>query len=40
MQHSSIFIVSFATVIGPPVGTASASFSLVFSMSTGIIKKC
>ena len=35
----SISIASFATVIGAPVGIASASFSLVFSMSTGIIKK-
>ena len=30
-------IASFATVIGAPVGIASASFSLAFSMSTGII---
>ena len=34
----SIFIGSFATVIGAPVGIASASFNLPFSMSTGIIK--
>ena len=34
----SISIVSFATVIGTPVGIASASFSLAFSMSTGIVK--
>ena len=32
----SIPIPSFATVIGAPVGIASASFSLVFS---GIVKK-
>ena len=35
----SISIASFATVIGAPVGMASASFSLAFSMFTGIIKE-
>ena len=35
----SICIVSFVTVIGTPVGIASASFSLTFSLSTGIVKK-
>ena len=35
----SISIVSFATIIGAPVGIASATFSLAFSMSTGIVKK-
>ena len=34
----SISIASFATVIGAPVGITSASFSLEFSVSTGIIK--
>ena len=34
----SISIASFATVIGAPVGIVSASFSLAFSMFTGIIK--
>ena len=34
----SISIASFATVIGAPVGIVSASFSFVFSISTGIIK--
>ena len=34
----SISIASFATVIGAPVGVASSSFSLGFSMSTGIVK--
>ena len=29
----------FATVIGAPVGIVSASFSLAFSISTGIVKK-
>ena len=35
----SISIASFATVIGAPVGIISASFSLAFLTSTGIIKK-
>ena len=35
----SISIASFATVIGAPVGIVSASFSLAFSISTGLIKK-
>ena len=34
-----ISIASFATVTGAPVGMASASFSLAFSISTGIVKK-
>ena len=36
---SSISIASFATVIGTPVGIASANLSLTFSLSTGIVKK-
>ena len=35
----SISIASFATVIGTPVGIASASFSLAFSFSTRLVKK-
>ena len=35
----SISIASFATVIGAPVGITSASFSLAFSICTGIVKK-
>ena len=34
----SISIASFAAVTGAPVGIRSASFSLVFSISTGIVK--
>ena len=30
---------SFTTVIGAPIGITSASFSLAFSLCTGIIKK-
>ena len=35
----SISIASFATVIGTPVGIASASLSLTFSLSTRLVKK-
>ena len=35
----SISIASFATVIGAPVGIASASLSLTFSLSTELVKK-
>ena len=35
----SISIASFAVVIGAPVGIVSASFSVSFSISTGIVKK-
>ena len=35
----SISIASFATVIGTPVGIASTSLSLTFSLSTGLVKK-
>ena len=36
---AGISIVSFTTAIGAPVGIASASFTLIFSLTTGIIKK-
>ena len=39
VTNGSISIVSFATVIGAPVGMASESFKLTFSISTGIVKK-
>ena len=35
----SISIASFAIVIGTPVGIASASFSVTFSISMEIVKK-
>ena len=35
----SISMVSFAIVIGAPVGITSVSFSLAFSILTGIVKK-
>ena len=33
-----IIIISFTSVIGIPAGIASASFTLMFSLTTGIIK--
>ena len=39
ITSGSISIASFATVIGIPVGIASASPSLTFSLSAGLIKK-
>ena len=32
-------IISFTTIVGAPVGIASASFTLIFSLTTEIIKK-
>ena len=34
-----ISIISFTSVIGIPAGIASASFTLIFSLATGIMKK-
>ena len=34
-----VSIISFTIVVGAPVGIASASFTLIFSLTTGIIKK-
>ena len=34
----SISIASFETIIGAPVGIASPSLSLTFSLSTGLVK--
>ena len=39
VTNGRISIASFATVIGVPVGIVSASFSLAFSLFTGIMKK-
>ena len=39
IASGGISIASFATIIGAPVGIASASFSFAFSISTGIVKK-
>ena len=34
-----VSIISFTSIIGVPVGIASASFTLIFSLTTGIAKK-
>ena len=34
-----VSIISFTSIVGAPVGIASASFTLIFSLATGIIKK-
>ena len=39
VASGSISIASFATVIGVPIGTTSASLSLGFSLLTGLVKK-
>ena len=39
VTSGTLFIASFATVIGAHIGIESASFSLALSMSTRIIKK-
>ena len=36
---SGVSVISFTSIIGAPVGIASASFTLIFSLATGIVKK-
>ena len=36
---SGVSIISFASIIGAPVGTARASITFIFSLTTGIIKQ-
>ena len=36
---SGVSITSFTSIVGAPVGIASASFTLIFSLTTGIVKK-
>ena len=36
---SGVSVISFTSIIGAPVGIASASLTLIFSLTTGIIKK-
>ena len=36
---SGVSIILFTSIIGVPVGIASASLSLIFSLTTGIVKK-
>ena len=39
VTSGSVSIASFATVIGIPIGIASASLGLTFSLCTGLVKK-
>ena len=39
LQEVVEYLLFFTTVIGAPVGIASASFTSIFSLTTGIIKK-
>ena len=39
VTSGGVSIASFATAIGPPIGIASASLSLAFSLCTGLVKK-
>ena len=39
VTSSGVCIICSASVVGAPVGIASASFTLIFSLTTGIIKK-
>ena len=36
---SGVSLISFTSIIGAPVGIASASLTLIFSLTTGIVKK-
>ena len=36
---SGASIISFTSIVGAPVGIASAIFTLIFSLTTGIVKK-
>ena len=39
VTSGSVSIASFATVVGVPIGITNASFSLAFSLCTGLVKK-
>ena len=38
-KSSGVCVISSASVLGAPVGITSASFTLIFSLTTGIVKK-
>ena len=38
-KSSGVCVISSASVLGAPVGITSASFNLIFSLTTGIVKK-
>ena len=37
--RGGVSIISFTSIVGAPVGIASTSFTLIFSLTTGIIRK-
>ena len=39
VTSDEVSIASFAAVVGVPIGITSASFSLAFSLCTGLVKK-
>ena len=39
VTSGGVSIISFTTIVGAPVGIASASLTLFFSLTTGIVKK-
>ena len=39
VTSGGVSIISFKSIIGAPVGIASASFTLIFSLTAGIVKK-
>ena len=39
VTSGGVSIILFTSVVGAPVGIASASFTLIFSLTTGIVKK-
>ena len=38
-KNGGVSIISFTSIVGAPVGIASASFTLIFFITTGIVKK-
>ena len=38
-ESGGVSIISFTSIVGAPVGIASASLTLIFSLTTGIVKK-
>ena len=37
-RSGGVSIISFTSIVGAPIGIASASFALFFSLTTGIVK--
>ena len=38
-SSSGVSIILFTSIVGAPIGIASASLTLIFSVTTGIVKK-